>query len=254
MVGGPAGGLVVAAAGFAAAAWADSATFAIVLVVLILIRGRADAAPAGPHRNVVRDAADGVRIAVRTPGLGAALLLVAGSAGFIIPVSSLLIPLLARTHGWGAGAAGLVIGAQGAGAILITLFVARRGTTSRPGLTALAGLLTVAAGQAVIGLAPTAVLAATGALGMGLGSGLFVSHLSPVLLGTAPRSHLARVQALLSLVQSMALLATNNIIGNIAHAFQPADAVFLCSAVLAACAITGYASPTVRRLAVSPGS
>ena len=254
MVGGPAGGLAVAAAGFAAAAWADSATFAIVLVVLILIRGRASAPPPGPRRNVVRDAADGVRIAVRTPGLGAALLLVAGSAGFIIPVSSLLIPLLARTHGWGAGAAGLVIGAQGVGAILITLFVARSGTTSRPGSTALAGLLTVAVGQAVIGLAPTAVLAATGALGMGLGSGLFVSHLSPVLLGTAPRSHLARVQALLSLVQSVALLATNNIIGNIAHAFRPADAVFLCSAVLVACAITGYASPTVRRLTVSPGS
>jgi MFS family permease len=168
MVGGPVGGLVVAAARFAAAAWADSATFAIVLVVLILIRGRAGAPPPGSHRNVVRDAADGVRIAVRTPGLGAALLLVAGSAGFIIPVSSLLIPLLARTHGWGAGAAGLVIGAQGAGAILVTLVVARRGTTSRPGLTALAGLLTVAAGQAVIGLAPAAALAATGALGMGL--------------------------------------------------------------------------------------
>ncbi len=63
MVGGPAGGLLVAAAGFAAAAWADSATFAIVLVVLILIRGRAGAPPPGPRRNVVRDAADGVRTA-----------------------------------------------------------------------------------------------------------------------------------------------------------------------------------------------
>jgi hypothetical protein len=53
---------------------------------------------------------------------------------------SLLIPLLARTHGRGAGAAGLVIGAQGVGAILITLLVARSGTTSRPGSTALAQL------------------------------------------------------------------------------------------------------------------
>jgi hypothetical protein len=42
-----------------------------------------------------------------------------------------------------------------------------------------------------------------------------------------------------SLVQGVALLATNNIIGNVAHAFRPADAVFLCSAVLVACAITG---------------
>lgn len=130
--------------------------------------------------------------------------------------------------------------------------VARRGNTSRPSLTALAGLLIIAAGQAVIGLAPTAVLAATEALGVGLGSGLFVSHLSPVLLGAAPRSHLARAQALLSLVQSLALLATNNIIGNIAHAFRAADAVFVCAAVLLVCAIAGYASPTVRCITVTP--
>ena len=44
-----------------------------------------------------------------------------------------------------------------------------------------------------------------GAFIMGLGTGTFVCNLAPVLMGTAPRSHLARIQALLSLAQSAAL-------------------------------------------------
>jgi hypothetical protein len=74
----------------------------------------------------VREALDGVRIAITTPGLGPALLLVAGSAGFILSVSSLLVLLLARTHGWEAGAAGLIVGSQGVGAIVVNLVVARK--------------------------------------------------------------------------------------------------------------------------------
>jgi hypothetical protein len=54
---------------------------------------------------------------------------------------------------------------------------------------------------------------------MGIGTGLFVSNLSPVLLCAAPHSHVLRIQALISLVQSLALLATNNILGNAARAF-----------------------------------
>jgi MFS family permease len=40
MVGGPIGGVIVGLAGFAAAAWCDAATFAIVLVVLVAIKAR----------------------------------------------------------------------------------------------------------------------------------------------------------------------------------------------------------------------
>ena len=48
--------------------------------------------------------------------------------------------------------------------------------------------------------------AALGAVMMGVGTATFVCNLAPVLMGTTPRSHLARIQALLSLAQSGALL------------------------------------------------
>lgn len=248
IAGGPLGGLVVVAAGFAAAATLDAATFAIVLAVLIAIRPQRTTLERAPRQHLAREALDGVRVAVRTTGLGPTLLLLAGAAGFILPVGSLLIPLLARAHAWPAHAAGLLVGAQGAGAVLISVIVARSGSHPRPAITALLGLVITALGQIALAIAPTVSIASGGAAAMGIGTGLFISHLSPVVLSAAPLSHLSRIQSLISLVQAAALAATNNILGNIAHAFQPRSAILLCAAVLTVCALGGYSSRTIRQL------
>lgn len=144
--------VLVAAAGFAAATWTDAATFALVLVVLVVIRPGVDVPTPEHPASVRRSVFDGVRIAVRTPGLASALLLVAAAAGFVIPSSSLLVPLLARERGWGAATAGLIVGAQGVGVIVSTLVVARRGSARRPGVAAAAGLATTAVGQTLVAL------------------------------------------------------------------------------------------------------
>jgi MFS family permease len=248
MIGGPIGGVLVAVAGFAAAAWSDAVSFTVVLVVLVVIGPRFEA-PVLPERESVLGAAvDGLRVAVRTPGLGPALLLVAGAAGFIIPSTSLLVPLLARHNHWSAASAGLLIGAQGAGVIASTLIVARRGSTTRPGVAAAAGLATTAVGQLLVAVLPSAGAAIPCAVLIGVGSGIFVANLSPVLLGTAPRSHLARIQSLLSLVQSAALLLMNNVLGAVAHLESAPVALLCCSAALAGCAATALATPTLRHL------
>lgn len=198
--------------------------------------------------SVLRSAVDGFRVAVRTPGLGPALLLVAGAAGFVIPTTSLLVPLLARHNHWSATVAGLIVGAQGVGVIASTLVVARRGSARRPGLAAAAGLATTAAGQLLVAVLHPAPLAVAAAVLIGVGSGTFVANLAPVLLGTAPRTHLARIQSLLVLVQSAALLVTNNALGAVAH-FASAPSALLCSSVaLAACAVIAFSTPTLRRL------
>jgi MFS family permease len=252
MIGGPIGGVVVAFAGFAAAAWSDAASFAVVLAVLIVIRARSDV-PALPKReSVPRAAVDGLRVAVRTPGLGPALLLVAGAAGFIVPSTSLLVPLLARHNHWSAANAGFVIGAQGVGVIASTFAVARRGTAARPGMVAAAGFATTAVGQLLVALLPSASAAVPCAVLIGIGSGTFVGNLAPVLLGTAPRTHLARIQSLLSLVQSAALLFTNNVLGALAHLESAPIALMCCSAALAGCAVTALSTPTLRHLANHP--
>ncbi len=247
MIGGPLGGAVVALAGLAAAAWFDAASFAVVLVVLIAIRPRFDAPPPARRESVLRATVDGFRVATRTPGLGPALLLVAGSAGFIVPSVSLLVPLLARHHHWSSAVAGLIIGAQGVGVIAATLVITWRGA-QRPGLGAAAGLALTSIGQLLVAVVDPAAPAVACAVLIGLGSGTFVANLAPVLLGTAPRTHLARVQSLLSLVQSAALLITNNILGAIAHLASPPAALLFCSFMLAGCTVIALTTPALRHL------
>jgi len=101
------------------------------------------------------------------------------------------------------------------------LAVARRGTSAQPGLAATLGLAAIAAGELTIALAPVKALALAGAVAMGIGVGTFTCNLAPVLMGTAPRSHLARIQALLSMAQSGVLLALNNVLGAVARAGLP---------------------------------
>ena len=246
MIGGPIGGALVGFAGFSAASLTDSISFGVVLVALIAIKPRFTP-PDAPRRPVLRESADGIRVALTTPGLAAVLLLVAAVAGFVIPVTSLLVPLIARQHHWTAAVAGVIVGAQAAGGIVIALVVIRRGTVSRPGLAAAAGLAIVGAGELVLGLTPVKALAITGAFIMGLGTGTFVCNLGPVLMGTAPRSHLARIQALLSLAQSAALLVFNNVLGVIAHSASAADAMITCASAVSSCALVALLAPAIRR-------
>lgn len=254
MVGAPAGGAVVAFAGFAAAAWADAATFAGVLAVLIAIRPRYDVPEHAAPESVLQAAADGVRVVVRTPGLGPALVLVAGAAGFIIPTTVLLVPLLARQSQWSVTDAGIIVGAQGLGVIAATLVAAQRGSAHRPGVAAAVGLVVTAAGQLVIAVAQQPGPAIAAAVLVGIGNGAFVANLAPVMLGTAPRTHLARVQALLGLVQSAALLVTFNLLGAVAHAVSASAAILCCAATLTGCAMVALLTPTLRDLTTAPST
>lgn len=189
MIGGPIGGALVGFAGFAAASLTDSISFGVVLAALIAIRSRFTPADS-PRRNVLHDSLDGIRVAVRTPALMTLLLLVAGVAGFVIPVMSLLVPLITRQHHWTAAVAGTIVGGQAVGVIVMALTVARRGAAARPGLAAALGLATIAAGELVIALSPARLTAVLGAVVMGLGTGTFVCNLAPVLMAATPRSHL----------------------------------------------------------------
>lgn len=247
MIGGPIGGALVALAGFTAASLTDSVSFGVVLAALIAIRPRFTPPPPEQRRSMLRDCADGIRVAVTTPALGAVLLLVAGVAGFVIPATSLLVPLIARAHHWPAEIAGLIVGAQAAGALAAGLLIARRGRVSRPGLAAARGLAVIAAGELILGLSPVKVIAVLGAMMMGVGTATFVCNLAPVLMETTPRSHLARVQALLVLAQSAALLVFNNVLGAVAHVASAAGAMITCASIVFACALVAVLVPTIRR-------
>jgi MFS family permease len=146
-----------------------------------------------------------------------------------------------------------MVGAQGLGVIVSALVVARRGGARRPGIAAVGGLATAAIGQTLVAVIPSSGLVVVAAVLIGLGSGTFVANLAPVLLGAVPRTHLARVQSLLSVVQSSALLVTNNLLGAITHWASAPIAMMCCAGGLATCVVVALTRPTLRHLG-GPGA
>ncbi|MFB7267970.1 MFS transporter, partial [Streptomyces nojiriensis] len=223
-------------------------TFAIVLVVLVCVRPAFDVERSPRGEGLLAGAVDGVRTAVGDPVLRPALLLTAAAAGLLLPVVSLLNPLLAREHGWGAGTAGLVAGGQSLGMIAVALVVSRRGTMSRIGRGAALGLCASAPGIAAVALADTAAVAVAGGIVVGAGSGMFACHIGPLVLTNIPDTHLARVQSLLVLVQSLALVVGNNALGALADAQGAPLAATVCAVGVCAAGITGLVLKPIRRL------
>lgn len=248
LLGAPVGAVLVAAAGLTGAAVTDAGTFAIVLVVLVRVRPAFDVERSPRGAGLLTGAVDGVRIAVGDPVLRPALLLTAAAACFLLPVVSLLNPLLAREHGWSAGAAGLVAGGQSLGTVAVALVVSRQGTLGRIGMGAALGLCVSALGIATVAMAETAAVAVAGGIVVGTGSGVFACHIGPLVLTNIPDTHLARMQALLMLVQSLALVVGNNALGALADTQGATIAAAVCAVGVCAAGILGLVLKPIRRL------
>ncbi|MFY1702166.1 MFS transporter [Micromonospora sp. WMMA1923] len=241
----PLGGLLVAAAGLVAAALATAGTFAVLLFVLALLRPRHPTGQTLPDRPRLRSAViDGMWVAARDPVLRTALLLVMATAAVLLPVSGLLVPLLARDNAWSARSAGSVVGVVALGVAVVAATVAVRGAWSSPGRTAGAGLLLAAVGVGALASAPTVSWAVPAAALVGLGTGGVTTVLAPLILGSTPGTHLARVQAVLVLAQGVPLLVTHNLLGWLADAVGTSTALYGCAATLTALALTALRAPT----------
>lgn len=250
LLGAPLGGLLVAGGGLGGAAAVDAASFGAVLLVLLRVRPGERPVPApavARQAGLVREAWSGVRLALGDPLLRAALLLTGAAAGALLPVVSLLGPLLARAHGWAAGTAGLVTAGQAAGVLAVAATVAWRGGLPRPGIGAAAGLCTASAGIVLLALSAGPAVAVAGGTVVGVGSGLFACHLGPLVLGGAPASHLSRVQAVLTLVQSLALVLSTGLLGLLADATGAAPPALLCALATGAAGVAALATPALRR-------
>lgn len=246
MGGGPLGGVLVGLAGLAGAAVVNAGTFAFTLIVLAVIRPRHDAAHSSRAASLLKEAMDGVRVAFSHPVLRPGLCLTGFAAGFLLPVLSLLVPLLAREREWGAGAAGLVIGAQGVGMVAITLVVVKRGPLGRPGLLSASALVVAGVGVLALALTPGAAGGAAAGLVIGVGNGIFSAHIAPLVLATAPESHLSRIQAVLVLVQSLALLLMNSVLGTFVDLKGATVALVTCAVMLVGVGLAGLTSSPLR--------
>ncbi|MGW6271101.1 MFS transporter [Streptomyces sp. NPDC055060] len=246
MGGAPLAGVLVGLAGFAGAAVVNAVTFACSLVVLIVVRPQHDV-PATPSSDgLLREAVSGVKVAFAHPVLRPGLWLTGAAAGLLLPVLTLLVPLLAREEEWGAGTAGLVFGAQGAGMVALILVVVRRGPLGRPGLLAASALVVAGGGVLMLGISPNALAAVVAGLVIGVGNGTFSAHIAPLVLASSPDTHLSRIQALLVLVQSLALLLMNNVLGALVDLEGASVVVAACAVMLVGVGLAGLASSPLR--------
>lgn len=252
VLGGPTGAVVVASLGLAAAAAVGSATSAALFVLLLAIRPQQTSSDVDPQPgassggSVLTRALAGLRLSISDPLLRPALLMLVGTAAFLLPVIVPLVPVLARQLGWAPTHAGLIAGAAGIATAIVAIGVIALGGFSRPGLAGCGGLAISATGILGLAILPSFGWSiGSGAL-VGLGTGLFSTHIGPLVLGRTPTTHLARIQAVVALAQSLPLLVTNFVLGSLAQAAGARTSLLVCAGALLAIVAMAMTSPQLR--------
>ena len=206
-----AGGFLIGHGGLPLTAGLDAATFAVVLVALLLIRPPHEPAPQPGQVSVWRSLADGARAARRTPGVVPVLVAITGLAASVLPLVMLALPLAGRERGWTAAETGLVSGAWVAGGLVMTLVVARRGAPRAP--VAVAGPVLAVAGVVLLALR-TEVWVGVLAIGLvGVGTTMLTSYLIPAYVARTPPEMLARFSSLTQLAQTGPVLVATPLLG-----------------------------------------
>lgn len=221
------GGVAVSAAGLPLAFGLGTVGFLGMLVILLILRTRVSFAPTpqtdhAQRPHTLAQAKEGIILVWTSPLLRGIALLTVAFAAFVLPVTSLLIPLLAADHGWSAAVAGTASGAFGAGMALTASVVMVGRGAGRPGAAAIVGMLTAGVGVTGLAAASTEGTAVCAAFVAGVGTGVFATHLGPVFMAAVPPRVVGRSQAVLIMAQTLPLLVVQPLIGFSAELVEPA--------------------------------
>lgn len=246
---GPALGGIVAAVGVALSLGVGALGFASMLAVLLMIRRHLPMAPAdgGTQESLLARARGAADTAWKLPPLRVATMLTGGFSLFILPLTSLLIPLFGKANAWPPATTGIVMGAYGAGMAVISTLVLLRTASSKAGLVAATGIALAGLGTLGIMLLDGAWLAGLFALVSGIGAGLFATHLGPMFVKSAPRERMASLQSILILAQSVPLLAATPLIGLVTTTSGAGTAMLVWGFGSLILGVAALLSNTVRR-------
>ncbi|MFF1818548.1 MFS transporter [Kribbella sp. NPDC058245] len=206
------GGVLVTWSGLTAAAAFDAITFAIMIAVLLILRTSTAAAPPS-QAGIFKSIAEGLRIAFGKPLTRALLITMTLAAGLLMPMDSLVLPLLARHHEWDAKTAGLVIATRSLGVGVVSFRILIRGAFQRPGVVAMLGLFGAAIGYFGLSQVDSIPLTIAAAIISGIGVGAFTGHVLPLLMNSVERGYQSRLQSVIVLCQSLALVVMNPVLG-----------------------------------------
>jgi MFS family permease len=212
------GGLIVGVAGFPAAAGADAITFGVMIMVLIYLSRGIVAPKAEVPLTMFRSIVEGLKAAFGNPLTKALLIVMTISAGLMMPQDALLLPLLARDHGWSAETAGLVIACRSVGVGVIALRIVIRGAFRRPGVMTGIGMVVAGSGMFGLSVADSVWLTAVSAAVSGCGTGMFTGHILPMLMNSMEQAYQSRLQSVIVLCQSIAVVIMNPLMGSLSDA------------------------------------
>jgi len=237
------GGILVTWSGLTAAAAFDAITFAIMIAVLLVLR--TTTAPAPPNQTgIFKSIAEGLRIAFGKPLTRALLVTMTLAAGLLMPMDSLVLPLLARHHEWDAKTAGLVIATRSLGVGVISVRILIRGAFQRPGVVAMLGLFGASLGYIGLSQVDSIPLTIAAAIVSGIGVGAFTGHVLPLLMNSVDRGYQSRLQSVIVLCQSLALVVMNPLLGWISD--QSVGITGVCLGIGVSVALIGATALTRR--------
>jgi predicted MFS family arabinose efflux permease len=153
-------------------------------------------------------------------------------------LDALLFPLLARSHGWDAKTAGVLVASRSLGVGVIALRILMRGAFPRPGVFAALGLLVAAVGLFGLSVLDPLPLAFAAGVLSGIGVGTFTGHVLPLLMNSVEREYQSRLQSVVVLCQSLALVVMNPILGSLTDV-DGIGITGVCLGISVAAALTG---------------
>jgi MFS family permease len=192
------GGFLVAAFGIAGSAAANTLTYTVVIVFIVLwMRPRFALPRASCEQSMLRGVSDGFRHLRDQRATRTLVLSLSGLNLAVGPATAIGIPLQATANGWGAGAVGILSGLVGGGAMAGALVVVRwRPRHEARG--AFIALIVQGTGIIALGIGSPYVVG-VGALLIGVTAGFASALLGATFAATAAPDYLGRLGSILRL-------------------------------------------------------
>jgi MFS family permease len=249
-IAGPAlGAMVIVALTLTGSAAAAAVGFAVMFLILLALRNRRlPISQPIARESIASSTRQGLTYALTTPKIRAILILLVTVSGFVIPLTTLLVPLHVRAQAWPDISAGLLAGCFGAGLLISTMLFLFRAHSKLTRFPSLAALAFTALGMLGLSIARTPELGALGVIAAGLGTGYFIARAAPVLLTDVPDQYLSRVQGINLFAQTLPLLFTNNLFGWLSDTLSSSVAIQSATAGILAAVGALSASGSARKL------
>lgn len=238
-------GLLIAQGGLPASIVFNIVSFALVLLALTRLHPRHEITGTTTSHPILADLREGLTSLAQAPSITALVASLSLLAAGLLPVSSLLIPLLARYHGWSSGTAGAIVMASSAGSLLVATLLATFGPRSHARRAMLAGAAAAFIAVAAMALGPSPWLVGASALLCGAGVSYYTGHLSPLFVLLSSHDMQSRFSSVLAMAQALPNALASLALGTISQHWGTPTALLTSAAFGAAALIPLAVSSTL---------